>query len=95
MWEVIDRDEQETIVNIDYFEKKLKLYTNRKSVAQRLKKKVGEPTKIDTTNGKISGVTYVRNLYDDDIKSFLSVSLLVGGFRKQNVQNEECIEQDV
>lgn len=94
MWEIIDRDEQETVINIDYYEKTLSLYTSRKSVAQRLKKKVGEPTKVDMTNGKISGVTYVRNLHDDDIKQFLSISSLVGGFRKNNNQNEECIAEE-
>lgn len=84
MWEIIPRDEQETVINIDYFEKTLTFYTTRKSVAERIKKKVGEPTSIDKTNGKISGVTYVRNLHDEDIKKFLSVSSIIGGFRKQN-----------
>lgn len=94
MWEIVPRDEQECLINIDYFEKKLNFYTSRKSVAERLKRKVGEPTKVDMTNGKISGVTYVRNLHDDDIKQFLSISSLVGGFRKNNNQNEEYIEEE-
>lgn len=84
MWEIIPRDEQETVINIDYFEKTLTFYTTRKSVAERIKKKVGEPTSVDKTNGKISGVTYVRNLHDEDIKKFLSISSIIGGFRKQN-----------
>ena len=42
MWEQVPRDEQETIINVDYYEKTMTLYTSRKSVAQRLKKKVGE-----------------------------------------------------
>ena len=84
MWEVVPRDEQETVISIDYFEKTLTFYTTRKSVAERIKKKVGEPTSIDKTNGKISGVTYVRNLHDEDVKKFLSISSIIGGFRKQN-----------
>ena len=32
-WIVMSRDEQETIINIDYCEKKFSLYTSRKSVA--------------------------------------------------------------
>ena len=88
MWEIVPRDEQETVINIDYFEKTLTFYTTRKSVAERIKKKVGEPTSIDKTNGKISGVTYVRNLHDEDIKKFLSISLIIGGFRKQNDEND-------
>ena len=94
MWEIIPRDEQETLINVDYFEKTLNFYTSRKSVAERLRKKVGEPTKVDMKNGKISGVTYVRNLHDEDIKKFLSVSSIVGGFRKQNVQDEEFTESE-
>ena len=94
MWEIIDRDEQETLINVDYYEKTLSFYTTRKSVARRLEKKVGKPTKVDMTNGKISGVTYIRNLHDDDIKSFFSISSIIGGFRNQNNQNEECIEEE-
>lgn len=93
MWEIIPRDEQETIINIDYFEKTLSFYTSRKSVAERIKKKAGEPTKIDKVNGKISGVTYIRNLHDD-IKQFLSISSIVGGFRKQNIQDIEINEEE-
>lgn len=88
MWEIVPRDEQETVINIDYFEKTLTFYTTRKSVAERIKKKVGEPTKVDKTNGKISGVTYIRNLHDEDVKKFLSISSIIGGFRKQNDEND-------
>ena len=52
MWEIIPRDEQETIISFDYFEKTMTFYTSRQSVARRLEKKVGEPTKIDMINNK-------------------------------------------
>ena len=84
MWEIIPREEQGTFVNIDYSEKKMIFYTSRKSVAKRIEKKVGKPTKIDYINGKIAGVTYVRNLYDSDVKSFLTKGIIIGDFRKQN-----------
>lgn len=84
MWEIIPRDEQETIINIDYFEKTITVYTTRKSVAQRLKKKIGEPTSVDKNNGKIYSVTYKRNLFDKDVSKFFSKMLLIGSFREEN-----------
>lgn len=94
MWETIPREEQETVISIDYEEKTLTFYTTRKSVAKRIERKVGSPTKVDIFNDKISGVTYVRNLHDNDIKQFLSVSTIVGGFRKQNSENKEILEDE-
>ena len=93
MWEQIPRDEQETIINVDYYEKKMTFYTTRKAVAQRLKKKVGEPTSIDKMNGRISGVTYVRGLHEDDVKQFFSISSVIGSFRKLH-DNEEIEDEE-
>ena len=93
-WYDVLREEQETMINIDYQERILKFYTNRKSVANKLEKKVGKPTKIDTTNGKISGVYYVRNLTDDDIRPFLSKTITVGGFSLKNSSDNKIIEQE-
>ena len=93
-WAVIDRDEQESIINIDYCEKKMTFYTSRKSVGERLRKKVGEPTHTDTQNGLISGVMYERNLHDKDIKQFLSVSTIIGGFRQNYVPSDKDIEEE-
>lgn len=93
-WAVIDRDEQESIIQIDYCEKTMTFYTSRKSVGERLRKKVGEPTHIDTQNGLISGMTYVRNLHDEDVKKFLSVSTIIGGFRQNNNSNDELVEEE-
>lgn len=93
-WEIIPRDEQETIIQIDYCDKKIDVYTTRKSVANRLKKKFGEPDNVSTSDGKIYAISYRRNLYDKDIRGFLSVGTLVGGFRQNNVSDEEFIEED-
>lgn len=93
-WEIIPRDEQETIVEIDYYEKKIDLYTTRKSVAKRLEKKIGKPDDVSMIDNKIASVTYRRNLFDKDIKAFLSVSTLVGGFRQNNNQDEELVEEE-
>lgn len=81
-WEEIPRDEQETIINVDYCDKTISFYTCRKSVADRLLRKIGEPTKIDTHDGKICGVTYQRNLFDKDLAKFFSKMLLIGSFKE-------------
>lgn len=81
-WFNVPRDEQETLINIDYCEKTLTIYTTRKATAKRLLKKVGEPTRYDMHDGLISGATYERSLFDKDIAKFFSKSLLIGGFRQ-------------
>ena len=93
-WEIVPRDEQETLINIDYCEKKLTVYTSRKATGKRLLKKVGSPTKIDYHDGLISGVTYIRNLFDKDVAKFFSKSLLIGTFRDGNVQDDELVTRD-
>lgn len=81
-WYAVPREEQETIVNIDYEERTLNLYTTRKSVANKLLKRVGEPSEIETIDGKICSVSYKRKLWDKDIRCFLSVGTLICGFRQ-------------
>ena len=52
-------EEQETIINIDYFEREVNCYTSRQSTYSRLFKKLGEPTKIYYTQERISGANWV------------------------------------
>ena len=93
-WEIIPRDEQETIINIDYCEKTINVYTSRKQVGERLKKKIGEPTDKYVSNGKIYAVNYKRNLFDKDVAKFLSKMLLIGAFRDENSTDNKNIEED-
>ena len=93
-WEIIPRDEQETIINIDYCEKTINVYTSRKQVGERLKKKIGEPTDKYISNGKIYAVNYKRNLFDKDVTKFLSKMLLIGAIRDENSANDKNIEED-
>jgi hypothetical protein len=51
-------EEQETTINIDYFKKAIIIYTSRKSVYDRLSKKLGEPTRIFFYKNKMSGVIW-------------------------------------
>ena len=87
-WEGTPLDEQETIINVDYYEKKITVYTSRKSVGVRMIRKLGEPTKIYEHDGKISAVEYTRNLFDKDVAKFFSKMLIIGGFRKPNEEDE-------
>lgn len=87
-WELTPLDEQETVINIDYCEKTINIYTNRKSVADRLRRKTGEPTKIFKNGEQIYAVEYTRNLYDKDLAKFFSKTLLIGTFRKQDDEIE-------
>ena len=80
-WEIVPRDEQETFLTIDYYEKTIEVYTSRKSVADRLLKKVGEPTQKYECDGRIYAVCYKRNLFDKDVSKFFSKMLLIGAFR--------------
>lgn len=51
-------EEQETVIIIDYFESKLKVYTSRKSIYKKICRKIGEPNETYYTNGKISGAKW-------------------------------------
>ena len=93
-WEVVPRDEQETLINIDYCEKTINVYTSRKQVGERLKKKIGEPTDKYISNGKIYAVNYKRNLFDKDVAKFLSKMLLIGSLRDENSTDNKSIEED-
>ena len=93
-WEIVPREEQETLMNIDYCEKTINVYTSRKQVGERLKKKIGEPTDKYISNGKIYAVNYKRNLFDKDVAKFLSKMLLIGAFRDENSTDNKSIDED-
>lgn len=88
-WEIVPRDEQETIFNIDYFEKTISIYTTRKQVGERLMKKIGEPNIKFENQGRIYAVEYKRNLFDKDVAKFFSKMLVIGAFRDDNKISEE------
>lgn len=90
-WEMVPRDEQETIINIDYCGKVIDIYTSRKQVGERLERKMGEPTSKYVSDGKICAVNYRRNLYDKDVTRFLSKTLLIGDF-KEGARKENANE---
>lgn len=84
-WKIAPLDEQECVINVDYCNKKIVVYTNRKSVGVRLQKKLGKPTKIYTYQNEISAVEYTKNLFDKDVAKFFSKMLIIGSFKKQDL----------
>ena len=86
-WDIVPRDEQETNIHLDYETKTINFYTNRKSTANRIIKRLGEPDGIDTYNGRVNGIRYSRNLNDKNIKPLLSMTTVIGNFR--HLESEE------
>ena len=77
-----DLNEQETIINIDYYGRVIYIYTCRKHIAERLQKKLGQPTKVYFTNNRISAVRYELPFNKKrEISSVLSRPLLIGNMR--------------
>ena len=50
---------------------------------------MGEPTKTEYTNKKISGVIYKRNVDDKDAKKLLSKGLLIGAIKSNSTDKNE------
>lgn len=66
-------EEQETIINIDYFERVLHIYSSRKSVIQRLYNKLGEPTKTDYINNALTSASW-KIKFEDKKKITIALS---------------------
>ena len=82
--EMIPREEQETIINIDYNEKTISLYTTRYSVANKLKKRIGEPTKIQFNQNLITSVEYKMSMGDERVRRLLSLGAIILRPTKEN-----------
>ena len=78
-----DLDEQETIIHIDYFNKKVNAYTSRKSIYERLCRKIGKPQETYSVINKISGARW--NISFSDRKTLtllLSRPTLIGNIKQ-------------
>lgn len=77
-----DLTEQETIINIDYFESTVKAYTSRKSIYDRLCRKIGEPQETYYTKNKIMGAKWNIPFSDKKrISAILSRPTLIGNIK--------------
>ncbi len=72
-------EEQETVINLCYEEKYLYIYSSKKSIIERLIKKLGKPTKIDTIKELVTGASWkIPFKQKDKIRIALSKTLLIG-----------------
>ena len=72
-------EEQETQINIDYYSKKLNIYSSRKSIIERLYKMLGEPTKIHYINKSITSACWIISFSDKKrMSKALSKPILIG-----------------
>ena len=79
-WAQVDRDEQETHINIDYGNRTITVYTSRKAVYDKLLKRGITPTRVNKIKGEIVGACYRTDLTDGAVRTILSKTILVGGF---------------
>lgn len=77
MWNNIPREEQETTINLNYKNKTINLYTTRYAVANKLKKKIGEPSKINYSNNKIDSIEYFMKMDDNRVRKLLSLGAII------------------
>lgn len=72
-------EEQESIINLDYFGRNLYIYSSRKAVIQRLYDKLGEPTKTYYIDKALTGASWEIPFSDKKKMSCaLSKPLLIG-----------------
>lgn len=71
-------EEQETVINIDYYKRELNIYSSRKSVMKRLNIKLGEPKKIFKINELQSGACWEIPFNEKErIRNALSKTILI------------------
>ena len=88
-WTSIPTDEKETILNFDYFENKVNLYTTNQATGNRLKKKIGKPTKTTYFEGKIASEEWTIKFQErDKLRKIFSINLFVSSYLSGD-QNKE------
>ena len=94
-WTSIPTDEKETILNFDYFENKVNLYTTNQSTGNRLKKKIGEPTRETYLEGKIASQEWTIPFHDrDKLRKIFSINLFVSSYLSGNGEDFEEIKEE-
>ena len=90
-WESISLDEKETLLCVDYFEKTFNFYTTNQSTGNRLKKRIGTPSKIQTNEGKVFSMEWRIPFHNrEDIKKALSINVLVSHYQSEATKEDKC-----
>ena len=84
-WRTMLRDEQETIIRVDYVDATVTLYTSREAVARRFIKAIGEADKVFRVKGEgICGMEWTRSFSESSV--LFGKSRIIGGKFKAEVQ---------
>ena len=70
----VSLEEQETTINVDYFDNTVSAFTSKKSVYDKWCKDLGEPTKLAREKGKVvGGIWRISFLDRQKIKKVFSI----------------------
>lgn len=88
-WTTIPTDEKETLLNFDYFENKVNLYTTNQATGNRLKKKIGEPSKTNYFEGKIASEEWTIPFKErEKLRKIFSINLFVSSYLSEGDSQE-------
>lgn len=88
-WEKIPLEEQETLINIDYYEQCARIYSTKKSVCRALARKIGKPDSEQYYGNQISSQEWTIPFNDKKrIKSAMRASNYISN-HLINSQNKE------
>lgn len=95
-FEKIPRDEQETIIHIDYYECVVTLYTTRENVYKRLKNKLGEADEVRRNKqGLIESAKFKRSFANkQEINKLLSRRGVIGSVSANVSDDAEDVEEN-
>ena len=71
--QVVEPESQETFINIDYFDRKIRIYTTKATIMKRMLRKGYKPSKIETIQEEICSMTF--DFDSKDIGNFLRTSI--------------------
>ena len=93
-WTSIPTDEKETILNFDYFDNKVNLYTTNQPTGNRLKKKIGEPTRETYFEGKIASQEWTIPFQErEKLRKIFSINLFVSSHLSKSGEDIESDEE--
>lgn len=83
-WNYIPIEEKETIINFNYSEECLIIYTTNQSTGKKLTKKIGQPSRIDYKEGMIQSEEWKIPFKErDNMKKCLSINNFVSFYLSQ------------
>lgn len=92
-WESISIEEKESIINFDYFEGVVNVYTTNQSTGNRIKKKIGEPDRTQTNQGQIYSMEWKIPFNDrEKIRKGLSIVNFIT--THQSLKKEEALSNE-